>query len=65
MEAYETNVVVHDDGTVVIEDLPFQKGQRLQVILIEQTEAHGTASRPLHGEPVTYVDPFDSVAEED
>ena len=66
MEAYRTNVVVHDDGTVVIENLPFQKGQRLEVILLERSGASDNASsRALRGEPVRYVDPFDSVAEDE
>ncbi|MDQ3637652.1 MAG: hypothetical protein M3426_06605 [Actinomycetota bacterium] len=66
MEAYRTNVVVHDDGTVVIENLPFQKGQRLEVILLERTrDSANASSRALRGEPVRYVDPFDSVAEDE
>ncbi len=66
MEAYRTNAVVHDDGTVVIENLPFQKGQRLEVILLEQTKVRkSAASYALRGEPVRYVDPFDSVAEDE
>ena len=66
MEAYRTNAVVHDGGTVVIENVPFQEGQRLEVILLERPEASANASsRSLRGEPVRYVDPFDSVAEDD
>lgn len=66
MEAYRTNAVVHDDGTVLIENLPFEKGQRLEVILLEQPRASDDASkRTLHGEPVKYANPFDSVAEDD
>jgi hypothetical protein len=66
MEAYRTNAVVHDDGTVVIGNLPFRKGQRLEVILLEQTRVReGAASYALRGEPVTYVDPFDSVAQDE
>lgn len=66
MEAYRTNVVVHDDGTVVIGNLPFRRGQRLEVILLEQTKAQeGAASYALRGEPLRYVDPFDGVAEDE
>lgn len=66
MEAYRTNVVVHEDGTVVIENVPFQKGQRLEVILLERNGASANVpSRALRGESVRYVDPFDSVVEDE
>jgi hypothetical protein len=66
VEAYRTNVIVHDDGTVVIGGLPFRKGQRLEVILLEQTKSReDVASYALRGEPVEYAAPFDSVAEDD
>lgn len=64
MEAYRTNTVVHDDGTVVIDNLPFRKGQKLEVILLEEAY-EGAASYALRGEPVKYDDPFGSVAEDE
>jgi len=64
MEAYRTNAIVHDDGTVVIGNLPFHKGQRLEVILLKESEvARNGGTYALRGEPVRYLDPFDSVAE--
>lgn len=66
MEAYRTNAIVHDDGTVVIGNLPFHKGQRLEVILLEQSKAaRNDGNYTLRGEPVRYADPFGSVAEEE
>jgi len=66
VEAYRKYVVVHDNGTVVIENLPFYKGQRLEVILLEQPKAReGATSYALRGEPVRYVDPFDSVVDDE
>ena len=66
MDAYRTNAVVHEDGTVIISNLPFRKGQKLEIVLVEQTEARGgAASHALRGEPVKYIDPFDSVASDE
>lgn len=64
MEAYRTNAVVHDDGTVVIDNLPFRKGQKLEVILLE--EAHEIrSSYALRGTPVRYGGPIEGVAEDE
>lgn len=66
MEAYRTSAIVHDDGTVVIGNLPFQKGQRVEVIRLEESKAASDdGTYALRGEPVRYIDPFDSVAEDE
>ncbi len=66
MEAYRTDAIVHDDGTIVIGNLPFHKGQRLEVILLEQSKAaRDDEAYALRGEPIKYSDPFDSVAEDE
>lgn len=66
MEAYKTSAVVEEDGTVTISGLPFQQGEELEVILLQQTrQTSRVASYPLRGKPVKYVEPFESVAEED
>ena len=66
MEAYKTDIIVREDGTIVIENLPFQKGQRLEVIFLEQSKAAGNdETYALRGEPIKYSDPFDSVAEDE
>ncbi len=66
MEAYKTEAVLKEDGIVTIDGLPFHKGEELEVILLQQTGGtnHG-ASYPLRGEPVKYIGPFESVAEDD
>lgn len=62
METYRTDVVVKEDGTVTISGLPFHKGEKLDVILLQRA---GRASRvetyPLRGEPVKYIEPFEGV----
>lgn len=67
MEAYKTEAVVKEDGTVTISGLPFHEGEKLEVILLQhtrQTNQH-VASYPLRGKPVKYVEPFEGVAEND
>ena len=62
MEAYKTNAVVHDDGTLVIGNLPFRKGQRLEVILLQEAREDGS-DYALRGEPFRYDEPSRGVAE--
>lgn len=66
MEAYRTDAVVKEDGTVTIGGLPFRTGERLEVILLQAAgRSNGVASYPLRGEPVRYEEPFESVADDD
>ena len=70
MEAYKTDAVVEEDGKVKIMNLPFRRGEELEVILLQRiVQRPGRVDRlepyPLRGEPVKYLDPFGSVAQED
>lgn len=66
MEAYKTDAVVKEDGTVTISGLPFPEGEKLEVILLQQAgRTDGADPRPLLGEPVKYIEPFEGVAEND
>ena len=63
MEAYRTDAVVHEDGTVTVGNLPFREGHKLEVILLRQDRArNGGTPYALRGEPVEYADPFGDVA---
>lgn len=66
MEAYRTDVVVKEDGTVTIGGLPFRTGERLEVILLQRTgRSNGGKAYPLRGEELRYDEPYESVAEND
>lgn len=66
MEAYKTDAVVEEDGKVTIKNLPFRKGEELEVILLQRAgRVNRLESYPLRGEPVKYIDPFGSVADGD
>lgn len=66
MEAYKTDIVVKEDGVVTLGGLPFRKGERLEVILLQRTRHNEDGELyPLRGESVKYVDPFGSVAEDE
>jgi hypothetical protein len=66
MKTYRISTVVEEDGTVTIANLPFHRGEELEVILRSRDGGGDlTKAYPLRGEAVEYRDPFGSVAEDD
>ncbi|MGH3147604.1 MAG: hypothetical protein ACRDTR_17565 [Rubrobacter sp.] len=66
MEAHKTDVVVEKGRTVTISNLPFSEGEKVEVVLRQRaTPVEGAGAYAPRGEPVRYVDPFDSVVEDD
>jgi hypothetical protein len=66
MQDYRVETKVSSDGSLTIKGLPFQAGDRVEVIIRsrEHRKEEGTCY-PLRGKPIRYTDPFGSVAEED
>jgi hypothetical protein len=63
---YRAETIVTNDGTLVIVGLPFQAGDRVEVIVRDRLREQASGQRyPLRGKPIRYADPFESVAEED
>lgn len=66
MHDYRTETKIGTDGSLTLKGLPFQVGDRVEVIVRGAGVAGGNGDRyPLRGKPVRYTDPFRSVAEED
>ncbi len=66
MHDYRVETEVGSDGSVTLKGLPFQAGDRVEVIVRESTAGGGNGRcYPLRGQPIRYTDPFGSVAEED
>jgi hypothetical protein len=65
MQDYRLETKVSSDGSLIIKGLPFQAGDRVEVII--RSHKHGGRKGtcyPLRGKPIRYADPFGSVAEE-
>jgi len=66
METYRTATTVSSDGTLVLRGLPFRPGDKVEVIVRSLRRGHRRGDRyPLRGKPIRYVNPFESVAEND
>jgi hypothetical protein len=66
MQDYRVETKVSSDGSLIIKELPFQPGDKVEVIIrsYNHGERKGTCY-PLRGKPIRYTDPFGSVAEKD
>jgi hypothetical protein len=66
MQAYKVEAVLTEDGTLLLKELPFRAGDRIEVIVLgEPRPVAEDASYPLRGTPLRYDDPTDPVAAED
>ena len=65
-QAYRVRSLVSPEGTLQLENLPFQPGEEVEVIVLgEENAARPEPQYPLRGTPVTYHDPTAPVAESD
>ena len=64
MQDYRVETRVSNDGSLTINDVPFQPGDRVEVIIRSRNQGP-SKSYALRGMPIKYSDPFASVAEED
>ena len=61
MNAHRIETVAGNNQTVVLENLPFQEGEAIEVIVLQRkTESH--SSQTLRGTVIKYDAPFESAA---
>jgi hypothetical protein len=66
MEVYRVEPKVSTGGTLVLEGLPFQQGQDVEVTVRSREPAkNGDERYPLAGKPVRYLDPFEGVDQDE
>ena len=66
MRIYRVEAEVSDGGVLVLRGLPFQAGEKVEVIVRRSRYNRKQPGRyPLRGKPVQYIEPFESVAESD
>ncbi len=62
MEAVRIETTVQPNGRVIVENLPFDEGDKVEIIVLEAKEKQETTDRyPLRGTAYSYPDPFSSV----
>ena len=66
MQAHRTETTLSEDGVLTLRDIPFLRGECVEVIVLPFTAVAASGSRyPLRGTPVTLLAPTEPVADAD
>ena len=66
MQAHRAETTLSEDGVITLRDIPFRRGESVEVIVLPFAPAAASGSRyPLRGTPVTLLAPTEPVAEAD
>ncbi len=66
MSTHRIEATLNQDGKLVLEDLPFQAGDRVEIIILERnTKSNGDNPYPLRGSVTKYESPTKPVGVED
>lgn len=58
MELHQIQKTVLSNGTIVIDDLPFEEGEKVNVTIVKSSKVDSDNPYPLRGTPYSYPDPF-------
>ena len=63
MQTYRIETTISQNRVLALRGIPFSPGERVEVIILNYPrQSRGSQRYPLHGKPVCYSRPFDSVA---
>lgn len=66
MKAHKIETKLLENGILTLQDLPFQAGEEVEIIILERHRQHpDTNPYPLRGTVISYVEPTEPVALED
>ena len=66
MKAYKVKKQVSSNGGLLLEALPFEEGELVEVIVLASEREEKPMKPPsLKGSVIEYIDPFEPVAEQD
>lgn len=64
MQAHRAETTLSEDGVITLRDIPFRRGESVEVIVLPFAAAAASGSRyPLRGTPVTFLAPTEPVAD--
>jgi hypothetical protein len=66
MQVYAYELTMKKKGTLTLKDLPFNVGEKVEVIIIPRSSSQQDKERyPFWGKPITYFNPTEPIAEAD
>lgn len=60
MQTIRVEKVIQSKGTIVLEDLPFDEGETVEIVILKSGAEDKKNRYPLHGTRYKYENPFDS-----
>ena len=64
MNAHRIETTIDQDGTLILNGIPFQAGDQVEVIILQRPpKPNGDNPYPLRGQPLNYDVPIEPVAE--
>jgi len=64
MNAHRIETTIDQDGTLILNGIPFQAGDQVEVIILQRPpKPNGDNPYPLRGQPLNYDAPIEPVAE--
>lgn len=65
MSAHHIEITLSQDGKLMLDELPFRAGDKVEVIILAQPSKRNGQEYSLRGKPIEYLGATDPVAEED
>jgi hypothetical protein len=65
MQAHRAETTLSEDGVITLRDIPFRRGESVEVIVLPFSTAVSGSPYPLRGAPVTLLAPTEPVADAD
>ena len=59
METIRVEKVIQSNGTIVLENLPFDEGEKVEIIIAKSEDKNETKRYPLRGTDYKYENPFE------
>ncbi|HEV7475838.1 MAG TPA: hypothetical protein VGN90_17410 [Pyrinomonadaceae bacterium] len=65
MSTHHIEITLSQDGKLMLDELPFRAGDKVEVIILAQQPKRNGDEYSLRGKPIEYLDPTDPVAPDD
>lgn len=66
MQVYAYEITMKEKGTITLENLPFESGEKVEVIIIPRSNSNVSSERyPLRGKALTLKEPTAPIGESD
>lgn len=62
METIRVEKIIQSNGTIILENLPFGEGEKVEIIILKPNAESAAGRYPLRGTVYKYEEPFEAAA---